>query len=118
MTDTVKLVSLAVATPEHVIFQKQAVEASARLFADRFEDFRHLARVFDSAGIEKRHAARPLAWFDEPHGWQDRMQAFAEVAGGLFVEAATSALRQAGLEAKRCRLCRDRLLHRFYDTEP
>ncbi|MGR9448013.1 alkylresorcinol/alkylpyrone synthase [Rhizobium leguminosarum] len=99
MTDTVKLVSLAVATPEHVIFQKQAVEASARLFADRFEDFRHLARVFDSAGIEKRHAARPLAWFDEPHGWQDRMQAFAEVAGGLFLEAATSALRQAGLEA-------------------
>ncbi|MGO7544109.1 hypothetical protein ACC680_37290, partial [Rhizobium ruizarguesonis] len=44
--------------------------------------------TFDSAGIEKRHAARPLAWCDEPHGWQDRMQALAEGAGGLFGEAA------------------------------
>ncbi|MBX4998090.1 type III polyketide synthase [Rhizobium lentis] len=99
MTDTVKLVSLAVATPEHVIFQKEAAEASARLFGDRFEDFRHLAPVFDSAGINKRHAARPLAWFDETHGWQDRMQAYAEVAGALFVETATSALHRAGLSA-------------------
>jgi len=100
VTDTVKLISLAVAAPEHVIPQKQAAEASARLFAERFKDFQHLARVFDSAGIEKRHAARPLAWFDEPHGWQDRMQAYAEVAGALFVETATTALRQAGLEAR------------------
>ncbi|MBX5214116.1 MULTISPECIES: type III polyketide synthase [unclassified Rhizobium] len=99
MTDTVKLASLATATPEHIIFQKQAAESSARLFAGRFEDFRHLARVFDTAGINKRHAARPLAWFDEPHGWQDRLQAYAEVAGELFVEAASLALRRAGLEA-------------------
>ncbi|MFS8147139.1 type III polyketide synthase [Rhizobium sp. BR 249] len=99
MTNSVKLVSLAVAAPEHVISQKQAAEASARLFGDRFEDFRHLARVFDSAGIDKRHAARPLSWFDERHGWQDRMEAYAEVAGALFVKTATSALLQAGLEA-------------------
>lgn len=99
MTNSVKLVSLAVAAPEHVISQKQAAEASARLFGDRFEDFRHLARVFDSAGIDKRHAARPLSWFDEPHGWQDRMEAYAEVAGALFVKTATSALLQTGLEA-------------------
>ncbi|MGG7576405.1 type III polyketide synthase [Rhizobium sp. Nf11,1] len=99
MTDTVSLVSLATATPEHVIFQNQAAEASARLFADRYEDFHHLARVFDSAGINKRHAARPLAWFDETHGWQDRMQAYGEVAGALFVEAASAALRRADLGA-------------------
>jgi alkylresorcinol/alkylpyrone synthase len=95
--DNVKLLSLATAVPEHVITQKQAAEASARLFADRFKDFRHLARVFDNAGIEKRHAARPLSWFDEYHGWQDRMEAYVEVASALFVEAATKALLQAGL---------------------
>ena len=99
MSDTVKLLSLAVAVPEHVITQTEAAEASARLFAGRFEDFRHLAGVFDNAGITKRHAARPLSWFDEPHGWQDRMEAYAEVASSLFVEAATTALRRADLKA-------------------
>lgn len=99
MNDTVKFLSLAIAVPEHIITQAEAAEASARLFAGRFQDFRHLASVFDNAGIIKRHAARPLSWFDEPHGWQDRMDAYAEVASSLFIEAATKALRQADLQA-------------------
>jgi alkylresorcinol/alkylpyrone synthase len=99
VSHTVKLVSLATATPEHIITQEEAASASARLFSDRFKDFRHLARVFDNAGIRKRHAARPLAWFEEPHGWQDRMEAYAEVAGALFVESAGKALAGAGLTA-------------------
>ncbi|MEZ2129512.1 MULTISPECIES: type III polyketide synthase [unclassified Sinorhizobium] len=100
MTDTVKLVSLAVATPEHIMLQSDASEAASRLFSDRFKDFRHLARVFDNAGIYKRHLARPLSWFEEPHGWQDRLEAYLEVAGALFVEAAQQALDRAGLEAR------------------
>ena len=60
MTPTVKLISLAVAAPEHVISQQQAAEASARLFADRFEDFRHLARVFESAGINLAYTGERL----------------------------------------------------------
>jgi alkylresorcinol/alkylpyrone synthase len=100
VTDSVKLLSLAVAVPEHVIAQEEAAATAGRLFADRFKDFRHLAQVFDNAGIRKRHAARPLAWFEAPHGWQDRMEAYAEVAGDLFVETATKALRQAGLQAQ------------------
>lgn len=100
MTDTVKLVSLAVATPEYIMLQSDAAEAASRLFSDRFKDFRHLARVFDNAGIYKRHLARPLSWFEEPHGWQDRLEAYLEVAGALFVEAAQQALDRAGLEAR------------------
>lgn len=99
MTQSVRLLSLATAVPDHIITQTKAAEASARLFADRFKEFRHLARVFDNAGIEKRHAARPLSWFEEPHGWQDRMEAYEDVAGLLFVETATRALEQAGLTA-------------------
>jgi len=94
---SVRLLSLVTAVPEHIISQSQAAEASARLFADRFKEFRHLARVFDNAGIEKRHAARPLSWFEETHGWQDRMEAYEEVAGSLFAATATRALDQAGL---------------------
>ncbi|APO73630.1 chalcone synthase protein [Rhizobium etli 8C-3] len=99
MNHTVKFLSLAIAVPEHIITQAEAAEASARLFAGRLKDFRHLAGVFDNAGIIKRHAARPLSWFDEPHGWQDRMDAYAEVASNLFIETAAKALRQAELKA-------------------
>ncbi|MDE1992592.1 MAG: type III polyketide synthase [Rhizobiaceae bacterium] len=99
MIDTVKLVSLAVATPEHIIYQTEAAETAGRLFSDRYREFKHLARVFESAGIRKRHAARPLSWFEQPHGWQDRMEAYAEVASRLFVETATNALDRAGLKA-------------------
>ncbi len=99
MTQSVRLLSLATAVPDHIITQSQAAAASSRLFGDRFKEFRHLARVFDNAGIVKRHAARPLSWFEETHGWQDRMEAYEEVAGSLFVATATRALDQAGLTA-------------------
>jgi alkylresorcinol/alkylpyrone synthase len=99
VTETVKLVSLATANPEHIIFQSEAGQTAARLFSDRYREFKLLARVFDGAGIFKRHAARPLSWFEEPHGWQDRMEAYAEVAGELFVTAATEALYRAGMKA-------------------
>ncbi|KQV68298.1 type III polyketide synthase [Rhizobium sp. Root1220] len=100
MNDTVKLLALAVATPEHVITQQEAAETSARLFSSRLKDFSHLTSVFTNAGIRKRHAARPLQWFEEPHGWQDRMEAYAEVASNLFVEAVAKALDQAGLNGR------------------
>jgi alkylresorcinol/alkylpyrone synthase len=99
VTHTVKLVSLATANPEHIIFQSDAGQTAARLFSDRYREFKLLARVFDNAGIFKRHAARPLSWFAEPHGWQDRMEAYAEVASELFVKAATEALYRAGMKA-------------------
>lgn len=99
MTEPVKLVSLAVANPEHIILQSDAREMATRLFADRYREFKPLSRVFDNAGITKRHAARPLSWFSEPHAWQDRMAAYAEVASALFVEATTKALDRASLTA-------------------
>ncbi len=92
MNDSVKLLSLAVAAPEHVIYQSDAAETAARLFSSRFADFRHLARVFGNAGIYKRHAARPLSWFEQPHAWHDRMEAYSEVAGQLFIEVTNKAL--------------------------
>ncbi|MGV1845161.1 MULTISPECIES: type III polyketide synthase [unclassified Rhizobium] len=99
LTDQVKLVGLAVATPEHVILQSEAKEMAARLFSDRYREFKPLSRVFDNAGITKRHSARPLSWFSEPHAWKDRLAAYAEVASALFVETTTKALDHAGLTA-------------------
>jgi alkylresorcinol/alkylpyrone synthase len=99
LTDTVKLVSLAVANPQHVILQSDARDLATRLFSDRFREFKPLSRVFDNAGIEKRFMARPMSWFTEPHGWQDRMAAYDEVASELFVEVCSKALDRAGLTA-------------------
>ena len=99
MNDTVKLVSLATACPRHVILQSEARETAEQLFSSRYREFRYLARVFDNAGITKRHAARPLSWFAEPHGWQDRMAAYEEVASDLFISATTRALARADLKA-------------------
>lgn len=97
MNPTVKLLSLATAVPTDIITQEEAAAASARLFAHRLKDFRHLAGVFENAGISKRYAARPLEWFEAHHGWQDRMEAYTEVASQLFAEAAEKALAQAGM---------------------
>ncbi|NKJ05328.1 type III polyketide synthase [Rhizobium sp. SG741] len=99
MIDTVKLLSLAVATPDNIILQSEAAETAGRLFSERFQDFKYLARVFESTGIRKRHVARPLSWFEQPHGWQDRMAAYVEVATELFRRTATGALQRAGIEA-------------------
>ncbi len=99
MTDTVKLLSLAVATPDNIILQTEAAETASRLFSRRFQDFKYLARVFENAGIRKRHAARPLSWFEEAHGWQDRMAAYAEAASVLFRRSTTAALQRAGIAA-------------------
>lgn len=99
MSDTLNLISLATATPPHVLRQTDAAHAAAAMFEHRFSEFRHLVRVFDNAGIRTRHLVRPLAWFHEDHGWPDRTAAYIEEAGKLFVEAARKALASAGLEA-------------------
>lgn len=99
-TKTVKLLSVATAVPEHIITQTKAAETCARLFSHRLKDFSRLSGVFENAGIIKRHAARPLEWFVTPHGWQDRMEAYAETSRNLFVNAATQALERAGLKGQ------------------
>ncbi|MET0868808.1 MAG: 3-oxoacyl-[acyl-carrier-protein] synthase III C-terminal domain-containing protein [Pseudorhodoplanes sp.] len=100
MHSRVKLSGLAVATPEHVIRQSEAAAIAADLFSEKLHGFRRLAPVFDNAGIRQRYSVRPLAWFREPHGWAERMEAFAEGASRLFVEAASGAIGQAGLTGR------------------
>jgi len=69
------------------------------IFADAFRDSDRLAGVFASTGIRRRYAARPLAWYLEPHGWPDRMAVYAETAADLYIEVANRALAEAGCAA-------------------
>ena len=99
MGQTAKLISLATAVPPHVLMQDEVAAAAREMFGKRYATFDRMAPVFLTAGIKKRHAARPIEWYSQPHGWKERTAAYLEVAHELFVDAATKALDGAGLMA-------------------
>ena len=92
----VRLLAVTTAVPEHQIDQ-QAVTERARLFGPRMRDFERLAGVFVSTAIERRYSVRPLEWFEEPHGWRDRTEAYVEGACALFARVTRAALAAAKL---------------------
>jgi alkylresorcinol/alkylpyrone synthase len=96
---SVKLISVATAVPPHGINQRDAAAAAHHCFGARDCDFERLARVFESSGIRRRYAVRPLEWYLEPLGWPERSTAYLDGACQLFVDAASKALRDAGITA-------------------
>jgi len=97
--ETAKLISLATAVPPHVLLQDEVAGAAREMFGKRYSAFDRMAPVFLTAGIRKRHAARPIEWYSEPHGWKERTAVYLKVAHELFVDATTKALYGAGLAA-------------------
>lgn len=94
------LLSVATASPPHVITQAEVSAAAGAIFAARYEDFGRLSRVFGtSSGIVTRQAVRPLEWYSQPLGWPERTAAFIEGGKALFLDAARKALAAAGLAA-------------------
>jgi alkylresorcinol/alkylpyrone synthase len=96
----VTLLSLNTAVPPHRLEQREVAEAARRMYADSFVRYPKLADVFVNAGIERRYSVRPLEWFDAPHDWTERTQAYLDGAGALFVKAARAALDRAGIAAQ------------------
>jgi alkylresorcinol/alkylpyrone synthase len=99
MTQPVKLMSVATAVPPYCIEQRDAAAAAHRGFASRYADFERLARVFESSGILRRYAVRPLEWYFEKLGWPERSAAYLDGGLELYVEAATKALDAADIWA-------------------
>jgi alkylresorcinol/alkylpyrone synthase len=95
----VQLLGVASAVPREVISQTDAGRLAHDLFSERYPGFARLAAVFETSGIRKRHAARPLDWYREARGWPERTAVYLEVAGSLFEEAAKEALARADLKA-------------------
>jgi alkylresorcinol/alkylpyrone synthase len=100
MPHSVKLVSVATAVPPHRIEQRDAAAAAHRGFAARYTDFERLARVFESSGIVRRYAVRPLDWYFESLGWPERSAAYLDGGLELFVDVAAKALDAAGIGAE------------------
>ena len=99
MPESTKLVSVGIAVPPNVIDQGQAALAAHAAFSSRFSDFDRLAKVFESAGIRRRYGVRPIDWYLETSGWNERNAAYMEGASDLFIKAATNALDAASLTA-------------------
>src|SRR5688500_10239235 len=92
------LLSLATAVPRHVVEQQDAKARARQAFGGRKDVFDRLASVFDNAGIATRHIVARHDWYMQGHGWHERNSVYLEAAENLFVEAASAAVRGAGLE--------------------
>jgi alkylresorcinol/alkylpyrone synthase len=95
----VGLLSVATASPPHVMAQRDVIAGVREVFSSQFEDFDRIAAVFASAGIFERCLAKPADWYYGAHGWPERTEAYHEGALALFVAAACQALDRAGIAA-------------------
>ena len=98
MSVPVAVLSVATASPPHVLEQRDVAEAARRLFGERFSNFERMSKVFLTAGIDRRQSVRPIEWFFEPRGWPERTEAYLEGAVDLFAVAAGRALEEARLK--------------------
>ncbi|MFL5297979.1 MAG: type III polyketide synthase [Phenylobacterium sp.] len=93
----VRILSLATASPPHLLPQDEVAKAATELLAPRFPGFARMAPVFMTAGIRQRQSVVPFEWFFEPKDWPQRTQAYTAGAVDLFARAAEAALADAGL---------------------
>ena len=100
MQSPVSMLSLATAVPPFQLEQTEVAAFARRIYGTAFNRFPKLADVFVNAGIDRRYSVRPMEWFNDPHDWPERTQAYLDGAGDLFVGAAEQALSRAGLSAR------------------
>ncbi len=97
MTQTAGLLSVATASPPHVLRQDEVLAAARAHFGEGYPEFERLSPVFANAGIETRQSVQPMAWHRTALDWPARTAAYLEGADALFIEAARRALERAGL---------------------
>src|SRR5204863_6105623 len=94
----VGLLSLATALPPHIVEQQEAKAKARELYGGKKAVFDRLASVFDNAGIAQRHIVAPTIWYEGNHGWKERNRLYLDACDALFLEVATKAIEQAGLQ--------------------
>lgn len=97
MTAPVRLLSLATATPAHILPQHDLMKAAGDYFGSNGVDVERLLPAFLNTGIEMRHLCEPLEWYQRPIDWKLRNDAFLRHAPALLEDAALRAVGDAGL---------------------
>src|SRR5581483_2332393 len=100
-----RLAAIATAVPPHALDQSAVVARLERLFG-RSPELDRLLPVFAHSGVERRYAAAPLEWFDEPRGWAERNRRYLAAAADLLERLAGRLLDRAGIAAEACGGCR------------
>lgn len=95
---SVSILSLATATPPHVIDQRDVMAVAPKALPGFFDRFPAMIEVFKNAGIERRRAVRPLEWYLEPHDWRERSEVYLEEALKLYETVAKDAMDRAGVK--------------------
>lgn len=95
----VYLHGFSTALPPNCLTQLEVEERAAIIFGDTYPQFDRLSKTFATAGIDKRYSVVPIDWFSQKHGWKDRNEAFMTGAKALFIDAANSALLDAGWDS-------------------
>ena len=94
----VSILSLATATPPHVIEQRDVMAIAPRVLPEFFRQFPGMIDVFANAGIERRRAVRPVEWYLAPHDWRERSEVYLEESLKLYKEVAREAMDRAGVK--------------------
>lgn len=99
MTTEASLVSLATASPPHVVDQDTVARQARAHLTGRYRDFERLFPVFHNSGVARRQTVMPMEWYLEDRTWPERTKVYLEGALDLFVAAAQRALERAGAAA-------------------
>lgn len=97
MTRYPRLISLATATPPHVLQQTEVEAWAGRLFADALRDDPTKLQIFRNAQIDRRRLCVPLEWFETDHSFGEKNDVYIDEAIRLGGDAARGAIARAGL---------------------
>jgi alkylresorcinol/alkylpyrone synthase len=93
-----RLLSIATATPDHIIDQILAAARAVELFGGKVFRAPDILSLFANTGIRTRRAVRPMDWYAEPHPWAERNAIYLEEAEQLWLAAAKAALDRADVD--------------------
>ena len=99
MTAPIDIHGIATAYPPYRFDQKEILAKAAQVFGHRPELMARMAKSYGNAGVRHRNSCVPLAWYETPHGWPERMALFETHAVQLLTEAGRRALASAGVAA-------------------
>lgn len=95
---TPRLLALKSAVPPFALEQADVTARAERLFAGR-KDIARLLPVFENTGIHRRYSCVPIEWYEQEHGWAERMALYRENAVALLEQITRALLKESGLAA-------------------
>ncbi len=95
----VVLAGMSTVVPDAKLPQTLVLDWARRTLGSKFAQFERMSRAFDNAGIHTRYAVADMSWFETAKSWPERNSVYLEGATRLFINAATTALNDAGWEA-------------------